>query len=76
MAKVSITRGETFSEQRVVKLAFLFLGGMLGIAAAGLGFVPLWAIAPFAAGGLLIWGVIEYLADRPMGTVGEEVKHT
>ena len=72
---MSIARGGKIPEA-VVKLIFVFVGGMLGIAATGLGVVPFWAIAPFAAGGLLVWGVIEYLADRPLQSTGEEVKHT
>jgi hypothetical protein len=55
----------------VIKLIFPLLGCLIGVLAAGLGMVPLWAIALFAAGGLLGWGVIEYLADRPVGPQGE-----
>ena len=71
-----VTRYGEGAETAVVKLSFFFVGGLLGIAAAGLELAPIWAIAPFAAGGLLAWGVIEYLADRPIGVAGEEVKHT
>ena len=73
---MSITRYGEGAETAVVKLSFFFAGGLLGIAAAGLDLAPMWAIAPSAAGGLLAWGVIEYVADRPMSAAGEEVKHT
>ena len=63
---MSITKGEHISESALVKLIVPILGGAIAIGAAALGLVPLWAIAALAAGGLLAWGVIEYLSDRPM----------
>ena len=66
--QMSISRGEDITDTVLLKLIFPLLGALTGIAAAGLGFVPPWAIAPFAAGGLLAWGVIEYLSDRPINT--------
>jgi hypothetical protein len=54
-----------------VKLLCLVFGTLTGLAAVGLGIVPIWAISLFTAGGLLAWGVLEYLSDRPVRASGE-----
>jgi hypothetical protein len=59
------------SEASLLKLVPLIIGALGALAAMGLGILPAWAIVPFAAGGLLAWGVMEYLADRPVRASGE-----
>ena len=53
----------------MVKLILSVFGALVGLAATGLGLVPVWAVVMFAAGGLLAWGVLEYMADRPVTRV-------